>query len=150
MSDFDHHTNWGVYSEADTAIYGVTPNTREKAEYECRLLHEQGETTAKVAEMRKCNWATGAIYHTLGDSVTTQQSDLRDILVLLDISDHARPLSPHEVVRQEVLPAIEELKRERHDLQRRLEEANKAIRVFGGFGTVALTLVEDTPDRREP
>lgn len=37
-------------------------------------------------------------------------ADLVAILAALDISDHARPYSPHEVVQREVLPAIRALR----------------------------------------
>jgi hypothetical protein len=35
--------------------------------------------------------------------------DLRQILLVLGLGDHARPCSPHEVVQREVLPAIRRL-----------------------------------------
>lgn len=42
--------------------------------------------------------------------MSAHQEDVRDMLAALGISDHARPYSPHEVVRREILPAIERLR----------------------------------------
>jgi hypothetical protein len=61
MSNFEHHTDWGVLSE-DGSIYAVTPNDRETAERECLLLrqgdeHGQKEPSARVSEHRTCSWA---------------------------------------------------------------------------------------------
>lgn len=58
--DFEHHSDWGVLSE-DRHVYGVTPNTREKAERECRLLRQDGEPRAMVIETRSCAWAKGTL-----------------------------------------------------------------------------------------
>ena len=37
------------------------------------------------------------------------QEDIREILVVLGLGDHARPYSCHEVVQREILPAIRSL-----------------------------------------
>jgi ABC-type antimicrobial peptide transport system ATPase subunit len=41
--------------------------------------------------------------------VSVMQDDLAAVLRALGLGDHARPVSPHEVMRREVLPAIERL-----------------------------------------
>ncbi|MDX1390552.1 MAG: hypothetical protein R3344_15290, partial [Acidobacteriota bacterium] len=62
------------------------------------------------------------------------QADVRDLLRALGISDHARPISPHEVVQTEVLPAIRAaldrvraLKAERERLVARIIEAQGGL-----------------------
>ena len=40
----------------------------------------------------------------------TMQSDVRELLRALALSDHARPCSCHDVIQNEVLPKIKELR----------------------------------------
>jgi hypothetical protein len=39
------------------------------------------------------------------------QEDVRDLLEALGLGTHARPKSPHEVIQDEIIPAIESLKK---------------------------------------
>ena len=43
------------------------------------------------------------------------QDDIHDLLEALDLGTHARPESPHEVLQEEVLPAIRELRGDERD-----------------------------------
>lgn len=40
------------------------------------------------------------------------QDDVRDLLLALGLSDHARPVSAHNVVQDEIIPAIRRLRGE--------------------------------------
>ena len=55
----------------------------------------------------------------MGESVSVMQDDLAKILEALDLGSHARPKSPHDVVIDEVLPAI-----------RRLQASERGIRTY--------------------
>jgi len=43
------------------------------------------------------------------DATRAFQGDIAAILMSLGLGDHARPMSPHRVVRDEIIPAIEAL-----------------------------------------
>lgn len=45
-------------------------------------------------------------------STEVYQNDIRDLLLALGLSPHARPYSPHEVMWREILPAVRKLVRD--------------------------------------
>lgn len=49
------------------------------------------------------------VFRTAQPDWSTLQDDLAELLRTLDLGDHARPYSPHEVLQAEVLPRIREL-----------------------------------------
>lgn len=54
---------------------------------------------AMIAEVRR-----------MSSAMDTMQEDIAQALRALDLGDHARPVSPHEVMRYEVVPAIHRLR----------------------------------------
>jgi hypothetical protein len=40
------------------------------------------------------------------DAMSLMQDDMHELLRLLGLGDHARPISPHEVMQQEILPRV--------------------------------------------
>lgn len=78
--------------------------------------------TARLAALRAAHERPGAYGPHPDDSVDALQEDVRDLLLALGLSDHARPTSCHRVVRDEILPEIEDAVREASIARDLLEE----------------------------
>lgn len=50
------------------------------------------------------------LFRSLADATDEMQGDVRDLLLALGLGDHARPISPHRIVQDEILPAINALR----------------------------------------
>lgn len=92
----------------------------KKAEKERDALLSERKTGPSGPSMGQLQ-REAKVQHELYSMCADINTDMRSMMRILGISDHARPYSPHEVMVQEVIPAIETLKRERDALRTRLD-----------------------------
>ena len=95
----------GVPVDDPDAALAALNGVGTKPSHYIAMLREERDALKQVAELREdC------------DTIALTE-DVRDLLRALGISDHARPVSCHRIVRDEILPAIATLRSEVGDLR---------------------------------
>ena len=87
---------------SDTPKFTIAPDAPiYDALYEYAAAFCLGDATGPLVRLEAC---IAAVVH---EAVTTATDDVAAILRALGLGDHARPISAHEVVHTEIIPAIQ-------------------------------------------
>lgn len=113
FEDVDHRPE--IFGGADNAEAGARARLIDaRWAWSCHLFVDAGTYDAQAAELKRARAENDRI----SSSFVVMQDDIAELLRALGLSDHARDASPHEVMTNEIIPAVKRARAVVEDVRR--------------------------------